>query len=108
MRIDPDAAGGVRFAVKVVPGAKRERIVGPHGGALKVMVSQPPQGGAANRAVCRVLAEVLGVQGRDVEIVQGQSGPWKGVRVARLTVEQARARLESPGKGEARRGGIAG
>ena len=81
-----------------MPGAKRDKVAGPYGGALRLMVAQPPERGAANRAVCRLLAGVLGVAGRDVEIVQGHSSPWKTVRVAGLTVAQARACLESPGK----------
>jgi uncharacterized protein (TIGR00251 family) len=94
ININPDAAGGICFAVKVVPGAKRERVVGPHGGALKVMVAQPPEGGAANRAVCRLLAGLLGVAARDVQIVQGPASSWKMVRVSGLGLDQARQRLD--------------
>ena len=90
-RLEPDAGGGFRLAVKVVPGAKRARIVGPHGGALKVTVAQPPEGGAANKAVCRLLAEALGVA--EVEVVQGHGSPWKTVRVSGLSVDEARRRL---------------
>ena len=52
-------AEGAQFAIKVVPGASRDRIVGVLGSALKVAVSKPPQGGAANRAVVELLAEAL-------------------------------------------------
>ena len=58
MRITQDA-GGIRFAVKVVPGASRDRVVGELGDALKVAVSEPPQGGAANAAVVGVLANAV-------------------------------------------------
>ena len=95
--VEPDRAadGGpaVRVAVKVVPGASRERVAGPHGGALKVMVAQPPEGGAANKAVCRLLAQYFDVAGRAVEVAQGHASPWKTIRVAGLTVQQARQRL---------------
>ena len=83
----------VRVAVKVVPGARRQRIVGPHGGALKVMIAQPPEGGAANRALCLLLAKTLGVATRQVQVVVGPGNPWKTVRIEGMTVEQARRRL---------------
>lgn len=85
----------IRLQVKVVPGAKRQRIAGPLGGALKVMIAQPPEGGAANRALCLLLAKHFGVPARQVEVVQGHASAWKTVRVAGLSVEEARARLNS-------------
>jgi len=50
---------GVRIALKVVPGASRDRVMGTLGDALKVAVSKPPEGGAANRAVVQLLAAAL-------------------------------------------------
>jgi uncharacterized protein len=73
--------GGVRIALKVVPGSRRDQIVGPLGDRLKVKVSAPPEDGKANRAVCRLLAEALGVSERDVEVVAGHASPEKIVRV---------------------------
>jgi uncharacterized protein len=72
---------GVRIALKVVPGSRRDRIVGALGDRLKVKVSAPPEDGKANRAVCRLLAEALGVSERDVEVIAGHSSPEKVVRV---------------------------
>ena len=83
----------VRLAVKVVPGARRQRIVGPHGGALKVMIAQPPEGGAANKALRRLLAQTVGVPLRHVHVVTGMTSAWKTVRIAGVTVQQARQRL---------------
>lgn len=87
------AAPALRLAVKVVPGARRERIVGPHGGALKVMIAQPPEKGAANRALCRLLADSLAVPARQVQVISGHSSPWKTVRIEGVTPQQARRRL---------------
>lgn len=83
----------VRLAVKVVPGARRQRIVGPHGGALKVLIAQPAEGGAANRALCRLLAETMAVPLRQVQVASGPTSAWKTVRIAGVTVQQARQRL---------------
>jgi uncharacterized protein len=83
-------SGSISFAVKVVPGASKDRIVGEYAGGLKVTVSKPPEGGAANRAVIELLAAVLGVPKSHVEIIRGQSDARKTVRVRGLTVEQMR------------------
>ncbi len=78
------AQGGVasRVAVKVVPGSKRDQIVGRLGDRLKVKVAAPPEGGKANAAVCRVIAEAAGVSERDVEVISGHGHPEKVVRIA--------------------------
>lgn len=87
----PDS-GGVLIAVKAVPGAKRDEVVGRLGDRLKVRVSAPPEGGKANRAICALLAAELGVRARDVEVIQGLSSPEKVIRVRGATPEAVRAR----------------
>lgn len=96
LRIDPDGEGS-RLWLKVVPGARRARVVGALGDRLKVAVSQPPEGGAANRAVVALLAETLGVAVVSVEIVQGHADPRKAVRVAGLSPDELRHRLAGVG-----------
>jgi uncharacterized protein (TIGR00251 family) len=90
-----EEAGGIVIAVKVVPGASRDRIVGELGDALKIAVSKPPQGGAANQAVVALLAEALGLSRASVAIVHGHSNPRKRVLVRDLTIEQLRERIEN-------------
>lgn len=85
--------GAVQFAVKVVPGASRDRIVGLYGEALKVQVSAPPEGGKANARVCEVLATMLAVAKRDVTVVQGRSSAHKVVQVRGLSASAAIERL---------------
>jgi uncharacterized protein (TIGR00251 family) len=84
---------GVGFALKVVPGASRDRIVGALGDALKVAVSAPPEAGAANKAVAALLAAALGVPASAVTVVRGRSTPRKEVRVAGRTAAQVAAAL---------------
>ena len=86
-------APAVLLAIKAVPGAKRERIVGPHGGALKVMVTQPPEGGAANKAICRLIAEQLGISQRAVTVIAGPASPWKTLRIEGVTTQAVRQAL---------------
>ena len=86
-------ADGAVVAVKVVPGASRERIVGPLGERLKVTVRQPPEKGAANRAVAALLAKALAVKAADVELLRGPAQPQKAFLVRGLLPEAVRRRL---------------
>jgi len=93
MAIVTGQEGGSLIAVKVVPGASRDRIAGPLGNRLKVRVRQPPEKGAANKALCRLLARALGVRPADVEVVRGPTRPEKDVRVRGLDAAEAARRL---------------
>jgi uncharacterized protein (TIGR00251 family) len=86
-------ADGVSLAVKVVPGASSDRIVGALGDALKVAVSKPPQGGAANEAVVALLTEALGLTRGSVTITRGHTNARKQILVRGLTVEQLVERI---------------
>jgi uncharacterized protein (TIGR00251 family) len=85
---------GVRLWVKVVPGSSRDRVVGPLGDALKIAVSKPPSGGAANQAVIALLASALKVSHRDVLIETGYANPRKQVLLCGMNEQSVRDRLE--------------
>jgi uncharacterized protein (TIGR00251 family) len=85
------------LSIKVVPGAKRNRVVGKYGDAIKVQVSAPPEGGKANGAVVAVLAEALGVGVRQVWITRGHTRARKTVEVD--GVDQATAERLLAGDG---------
>lgn len=70
-----------RLHLKVVPGGARDALGGPLGDRLKVRVSAPPEGGKANRAVLRLLADALGCSPRALTLVRGASSPLKTVVV---------------------------
>jgi uncharacterized protein len=89
--------GGVRIGVKVVPGASRDRVMGELGGLLKVAVSKPPSGGAANENVCTVLAACFGVGKREVTILSGQTNPRKQVVITGIDLARAKAVLSRLG-----------
>ncbi len=92
-----DADGGAVLAVKVVPGASRDRIAGVLGGALKVAVAAPPEKGKANAAVAKLLAKALGVGRRDVLLHAGATNPRKEFLVAGLGADELRRRLQTMG-----------
>lgn len=52
----------MRLHVWVVPGASRSRILGPHGGLLKVGVTSPPERDRANKDMIGLLEADLGVK----------------------------------------------
>ncbi len=86
---------GVWVRVKVVPGASRSKVVGMLGDRLKLAVAAPPEGGKANKAVCKLISEGLGVPGRDVVVSVGTSKPQKTLTITGLTVDGVIERLES-------------
>ena len=85
--------GGIEITVKVVPGASRDRIVGPLGDALKVQVAAPPERGKANAAVEGLIASALGLPARAVAVIRGTSSPRKTVLVNGATAEALTAAL---------------
>ncbi|MEX0868970.1 MAG: DUF167 domain-containing protein [Nitriliruptoraceae bacterium] len=85
--------GGSTVAIRVVPRASRNAILGTHGRSLKVAVHAPPADGAANTALCRYLAEVCGVAAADVTIVMGARSREKVVHLARLQPGAVQASL---------------
>lgn len=83
----------ILLPVKVVPKASKNRIVGELDGALKITVSAAPEKGAANQAVCRLLAKTLGLRTSQVTIDAGHGSPRKTVRISGLTIENLREKL---------------
>lgn len=63
--------------IRVTPGAKKPSVGGcydaPSGARVIVRVSQPPEGGKANKAVCAAVAEALGLPPRAVTVARGRT-----------------------------------
>lgn len=87
-----------RLRVRVVPGARRDVVIGQHGDAWKVRVAAAPERGRANDAVTSLLASRLGIAARDVSVVAGMTARDKVVELRGLTIEEVERRL-SAGKG---------
>jgi len=85
---------GVRLRLRVSAGAARSRLLGPHGGALKLSVKAPPEKGKANREVLALVAKAFGIPTRDVELVSGETSPDK---VVRLSIREEEAALRAAG-----------
>lgn len=85
---------GVTLALKVQPRASTNEIVDASGDELRLRVTAPPVDAAANEAVIRYLAEVLGCSRNKVELVRGNTSRHKVVKVYGLGVETVLAALE--------------
>jgi uncharacterized protein len=87
------AESGIVLRIKVVPGARRNAVVGMLGDRLKLAVAAPPQAGQANKAVCKLIARTLNVPARNVALTSGASQPQKTLAVTGLSVEQVIERI---------------
>ncbi len=86
---------GVRFRIKVVPGASRTRIAGELDGALKLVVAAPPEKGRANRQVVALLSGALGVRAAQVRIESGRGSAYKLCSVSGVTAGLVREALRN-------------
>jgi uncharacterized protein (TIGR00251 family) len=77
-----DGGNSVRLRLRVSAGASRRRVLGVHGGALKLSVKAPPEKGKANKDVVALVAETFGLTPSDVTILSGETSPDKVVRLA--------------------------
>jgi uncharacterized protein (TIGR00251 family) len=83
----------VSLAVWVTPGASRSEVAGVADGRLRVRLAAPAHEGRANAELIRLVAAVLGVLRREVELAAGATGRRKLLRVRGVTLEEARRRL---------------
>jgi len=86
-------AEGCVLKVRARPGARRDEVVGPHGGALKVAVRAAPEKGKANQAIAQLLAEALRVPDADVLLLSGATSPDKRFLIRGLKADDVQARL---------------
>jgi uncharacterized protein (TIGR00251 family) len=75
----------ITLTLRVQPRASCDEVAGLHGDRLKLRISAPPVDGAANRHLCRYLADLFQVPASNVRLVRGQRGRDKTVEVAGAT-----------------------
>lgn len=86
--------GAVLLQVKVVPGARKPKLAGLLGDRLKLAVSAPPEAGKANKAVCELVADWLGLPPRDVQVVTGMTQPRKTLLLQQVTCAKVKSEIE--------------
>jgi uncharacterized protein (TIGR00251 family) len=85
---------GTLLSLKVQPRASKNAIGEAMGNELKVKVTAPPVDSAANEALVRFLAEVLGCSRGAVQLVRGQTSRHKQVLIQGMTILDVDAKLK--------------
>jgi len=91
MKTEPEAL----IRVKVIPRSSRTEIAESGNGVYRVKLTDPPVEGRANRALIALLAEKLGVPKRDIELVSGETGRLKTVRINGMSGRAVATALEA-------------
>ncbi|MCC7350035.1 MAG: DUF167 domain-containing protein [Phycisphaerales bacterium] len=81
--------------IKVVPGARQDRIMGCLGDAIKIRTSAPPEGGRANDRVMRLIATALDIPQTHLKLLRGHANPNKVLQIDGLTQAQVNKWVES-------------
>jgi uncharacterized protein (TIGR00251 family) len=82
--ITPHPDGAI-LAVRAQPNARKNAVLGEHGGALKVAVTAPPEDGRANDALTEVLRDWLGLKRSQVELAAGPTNRNKQFLIRGVT-----------------------
>ena len=81
------------LGIRLTPRAARERLVAGADGGFAAHVTAPPVDGAANAALCRLVAKAAGVPPSRVSVVRGERSRRKVVRIEGVDEASARARI---------------
>ena len=80
-------------ALRIRPRSGRDAVVGEMEGAIEIRLRAAPVDGAANTALCRFLADRLGVPSGAVTIVRGHRSRHKAITVNGLDAAAVRRGL---------------
>jgi uncharacterized protein (TIGR00251 family) len=83
-----------RITARILPRSSRNDVSLTEEKTVRIHVTAPPVGGAANKALIKLLAGALSVPRRDIEIVAGHAGRTKVIQVSGLSTEEALGRLQ--------------
>lgn len=71
----------ITLTLHVQPGAKRSKITGLHGKALKIKLAAPPIEGHANKELLKFIAKLFDVPLRQVTLLRGEKSRHKEILV---------------------------
>jgi uncharacterized protein (TIGR00251 family) len=79
--------------VHIVPNAKIDKVMGKHGGMIKVKLRAPAVEGKANTALLKFLAENLSMPQRALVLERGERSRDKVIRIDGISEDDVRWRL---------------
>ena len=82
--------------VRIVQNAKIDKVVGEHGGAIKIKLRAQAVEGKANAALRCFLADQLNISQRAIILEHGQRSRDKVIRIDGMTEKDVRSRLVGP------------
>lgn len=84
----------IDLAIRVTPNAPKNELLGWRNRRLAIKVTAPPVEGAANDALCDYLADLLDIRASDIQIVSGETGREKRLRIQGHTKEYLLGKLK--------------
>jgi uncharacterized protein (TIGR00251 family) len=91
-------ANGLTFSVYVQPRSSKAVIVGCHDNALKIKLTAPPVGGAANKQCIQILAKALALPKSAIAITGGQTSRVKVISIKSVQGDFTPAEINSLSK----------
>ena len=88
-----DSEQGVVLKVQVQTRASRDEVVGPHGDALKVLITAAPVAGAANKHLLKFLAKRLKIPQSQLSLKSGATSRAKSIEIEGMSADEVRQRL---------------
>lgn len=90
---DHPEEGAKALALWIQPRASRDAVVGEREGMVAIRLQAPPVDGAANAALLRFLARVLGCPTTSVQLLRGERSRCKWVAVEGVPAAELKRRL---------------
>jgi uncharacterized protein (TIGR00251 family) len=81
--------------ILLTPRAGTDALVGMQGDELKIRIAAPPVDGAANQALLKFLAKLLGLGSGDLRLTAGQTGRRKIVKIEALSDDELWSRINA-------------
>ncbi len=90
-----DHPDGCILPVRAQPGARKNAVLGGHGGALKVAVTAPPEAGRANDAIVELLRKHLNLKRSQIELIAGPTSRDKKFLIRGFSKSDLEAKLSA-------------
>jgi uncharacterized protein (TIGR00251 family) len=84
---------GVVLLIAAQPRARKNALVGAHGGRLKVAVTQAPEKGKANEAIIKVVAAALDLKRSQLDLFAGAASSQKKFLVRGIDAAELHRRI---------------